>query len=126
MTYSFGRRTPKEPRFRDRFDLIVESEIIAGESRGLSRVRLYVDPFVRPLESHPARVLLAEAQLSPACAELFDRASQLHRQWSLRVDKQWHHWTSDYIDYFGPRAVAVPGSFFPTHVDVIGAFQQAI
>lgn len=126
MTYSFGRRAAGEPRFRDRVDLIVESEVIAGTSRGISRVRLYVDPCVRPFESHPARVRVAEAPLMGACHELFDRASMLHKLWSLRVEKQWHHWTNEYIEYFGPRAKAVPGTCFPTHVDVIGTFQKAI
>lgn len=124
-TFSFGRRTPSLPRFRDRMDFIVESAIDNNGSRGLTSVRTIIDPFKQPISKYPPVVLrhVCDEKTDPSwwfaseSLALFDRASELHGEWSKIPEKQWDHWTSDYIDYFGPRKQAVPGTYFPTHVD---------
>jgi hypothetical protein len=120
LTYSMGRRVAGEPRFRDRFDLMVEAEVGPAGSRGLTRVRAFVDPFRRPIETHPAQSFCHDTAFTEESAALFTLASELHTRWSTCRERHWRHWTSDYIDYFGPRLQPVSGTFFPTEVDQQG------
>lgn len=126
-TFSFGRRTEHLPRFRDRMDFIVESLVGNNGSRGLTSVRAIVDPFKQPISKHPATTFrhICDDKTDPnwwfakESIALFNRASDLHTEWSKNPEKHWDHWTSEYIDYFGPRKEAVPGTYFPTMIDEI-------
>lgn len=109
-TLSLGRVNQK--RYRDRIDIIVESELVEGRSQGLSRCRIFIDPF-RDQE----RQLLWRADFTPAadsaCQPLFAALSHLSHAWQYDTDRLWDHWTSAYIDYFGDRALHPQASFFP-------------
>ena len=118
MTFSFGRRVAAEPRYRDRFDIIVERETTRGCPPAGPRLRAYIDPFRRPIEAFPARVFKHVEGVSEAPMLLCKRAVEMHASWSLRPERAWSHWTSDYIDYFGPRMMAVSGTLFPTRADM--------
>jgi hypothetical protein len=98
-TLSFGRKTQR--RYRDRLDLIVEAPV-DGEAIGeLSRLRVFVDPYrgVKP----PLWETGLDAAKSAPAATLYRTLSALSNSWAQDADKLWDHWTSRYIDYFGPR-----------------------
>lgn len=107
-TLSLGRKNNR--RYRDRFDIIVESEIINGISTGLSRVRAYIDPYT----GKPAPPLW-QAETKPqsdAAMQLFAGLSEASWTWPEQSERVWDHWTSRYIDYFGPRQFALEQSYF--------------
>ena len=117
ITLSFGRVSSDKPHHRDRLDLILESKVTGGSSRGLSRVRAYVDPFKTPIKQNPADVFLHEPPRHSKAQELFLGASQRYASWQDEPDKAWQHWTQRYINYFGPRTEPVEDSYFPTAID---------
>lgn len=98
-TLSLGRRHKRQ--YRDRLDLIVEAEVDGEKSNGISRLRLFVDPF------HGTKDLLwsetIDAALSPRTRDLFSGLSAASWDWAHSNEYLWDHWTSAYIDYFGPR-----------------------
>lgn len=109
-TLSFGRVSNK--RFRDRLDIIVESEVIGGVSTGFCRTRIFVDPY-RPNESLLWKKTV-ESLHKKESIELFHTLSNLSWSWADDAQRQWDHWTSAYIDYFGPRQWPMTQSFFHT------------
>lgn len=106
-TLSLGRKNNR--RYRDRFDIILESEIIDGRSAGFSRIRVYVDPY----SDKPAPPVW-QAETSPqadvSCL-LFNALTEASWTWAGE-DRTWDHWTSRYIDYFGPRHFELAQSYF--------------
>lgn len=120
VTLSFGRRVGKRGRYRDRLDVILESEVIGGVSRGFSRLRIYVDPYQEAGFEVLSKTFSSEHL--PANAHLlFAQCTDLFRQWSNVPERIWEHWTQDYVDYFGPRHALVGSTHFPT-----GEFDDAV
>ena len=117
ITFSFGRIASGRTRHRDRFDLILESEIKDGLSQGLSRVRAYVDPFKPPSRKNPARLFLHHPPRTHEVQDLFLAGANLYTSWLEESDREWQHWTQRYINYFGPRTTPVENSYFPTGID---------
>lgn len=111
-TLSLGRVNNK--KYRDRIDLIVEAPVVEGITQGLSRLRVFVDPYSG--DKAPLWTLVQTDELSAATRRLFQRLSEISNQWASRPEKHWHHWTSDYIDYFGARRHPVKRSCF--HIDI--------
>ena len=99
VTFSLGR--VKDKRYRDRIDLIFESPVNDGVSQGFSRIRVYIDPFMGVKE--PLWSCLVEKDLSAQAQHLFEQLTHVSWAWAEQEDRQWKHWTSDYIDYFAPR-----------------------
>lgn len=108
-TLSFGRI--KERRYRDRLDLIVEAPIVNAGAGGFSRLRLFVDPY-RTDDKKPLYQTVVPAPGSEAARALFDLLSETSSAWADDGTRAWNHWTSAYIDYFGPRPAPVAGSHF--------------
>lgn len=109
-TLSFGR--VKDKRFRDRLDLIVEAPLGESGAGNFSRLRIFVDPFRTekpPLWSHVAASGFESD--SPANA-LFKQLSDLSWDWAGEDARHWDHWTSAYIEYFGPRQWLAQNSHF--------------
>ena len=117
ITFSFGRIASGQTRHRDRFDLVLESEVRGGASQGLSRIRAYVDPFKSPIRKHPAQVFIHEPPRTNEAQQLFLKGADIYTCWQDDADRVWRHWTQRYINYFGPRTTQVSGSHFPTAVD---------
>ncbi|MFT4711633.1 MAG: hypothetical protein ACI8W1_000109 [Candidatus Azotimanducaceae bacterium] len=111
-TLSLGRKNNK--RYRDRLDIIVESPIADGISQGFKRLRVYVDPYTSKKAPLWCDTLFPDA--TSASAELFERLSEISTDWQFEKDKRWDHWTSDYVDYFGPRQKYIENSFFHQNV----------
>jgi hypothetical protein len=110
-TLSFGR--VKDKRFRDRLDLIVEAPVAAGGVGEFSRLRVFIDPFraeKAPLWTHVTGA-------GAASTALFAQLSALSRGWAGDEARLWDHWTSAYIEYFGPRQWPVTNSHFFTEDD---------
>jgi len=99
VTFSLGR--VKDKRYRDRIDLIFESPVNDGVSQGFSRIRVYIDPFMGVKE--PLWSCLIDKDLSAQAQHLFEQLSNASWAWAEQEERLWNHWTSDYIDYFGPR-----------------------
>lgn len=99
VTLSLGRVNGK--RHRDRIDLIFEAPIDQDGAAPISRIRIYVDPFLGVAPP------LAQAEIDGAEAEAYSHAlatlGDLYRDWEPAKGAVWDHWTSRYIDYFGPR-----------------------
>ncbi|MBT3701226.1 MAG: hypothetical protein HOE62_09505 [Alphaproteobacteria bacterium] len=98
-TLSFGRKTQR--RYRDRLDLIVEAPVEGAGIGEMSRLRVFVDPYrgVKP----PLWQTSVNAAKSASVKTLYEELGKLSHAWAGDTDKLWDHWTSRYIDYFGPR-----------------------
>jgi hypothetical protein len=107
-TLSLGCKNNK--RYRDRLDIIVESAIVDGVSQGFKRLRVFVDPYTGVKAPLWSKTDFPRTD-SPS-ADLFERLSEISSDWQFQMDKRWDHWTSDYIDYFGPREKFIENSFF--------------
>jgi hypothetical protein len=108
-TLSLGRKV--EGRYRDRLDIILESELRDGESQGLGRVRIYLDPY-QGKPGPPRWEMTREDRLGEACHALFAELSEISWTWFDDAERRWDHWTSRYIDYFGERQHAPRHSYF--------------
>lgn len=115
VTLSFGRRTGKKKRHRDRIDVILESEVIGGVSHEFSRLRVFVDPFSETAGQKTSKCFDGGA-LPDGAESLFAKCVDLYGRWRNDPERIWSHWTQDYVEYFGPRIKRVVGSHFPTAV----------
>ena len=98
-TLSLGRVNNK--RFRDRLDIILESSIQGNVSQGFDRMRIFVDPYLG--NKAPLWTTQIDTPSGTASHELFNQLAKDSNEWQEIPEKHWNHWTSDYIDYFGPR-----------------------
>jgi hypothetical protein len=107
---SYGRINQENKRFRDRLDVILESEVIDGYSQGLSRIRIYVDPYTGNKE--PLWQATIDQPNHGDTAELFEHLAGLSWVWAEDKSRIWNHWIIDYIDYFGARQWLMKKSYF--------------
>lgn len=110
VVISYGRVNQENNRFRDRLDVILESEVIDGCSQGLSRLRLYVDPYLGikdPLWQHTI-----EQPAHAGTTALFAHLAGVSWSWADNKSRVWNHWITDYIDYFGTRQWLMQKSYF--------------
>ncbi|MBD3669221.1 MAG: hypothetical protein HUJ29_00465 [Gammaproteobacteria bacterium] len=108
-TLSVGRKVQR--RYRDRLDILVESEVCDSKSIGLSRLRIYIDPY-RDGVREPLWQDHKTLELSRSAQELFEQLSEISWQWAQDETRRWDHWTSRYIDYFGERQYSLDQSYF--------------
>lgn len=107
-TLSFGRRTQK--RYRDRIDLILEAPIEGAAVGAFSRLRVFVDPYAE--QKQPIWQKTFDDVSSAGATDLFAHLGALSWQWAGDKSRLWDHWTSRYIDYFGPRQWSLEQSHF--------------
>jgi hypothetical protein len=107
---SLGSRPPGKSRYRNRLDMILESPIINDTSQGFSRIRVYVDPY--RAQEGPLWLGTFEPVCGIAAADLFNRLAAASWTWAHDATRLWDHWTSAYIDYFGPRQWTLSKSYF--------------
>jgi hypothetical protein len=113
-TLSLGCKNNK--RYRDRLDIIVEAPVIDGNSQGFKRLRVFVDPYTGDKAPLWSKVSYPAAGLPSS--DLFARLAEISHDWQVISANHWNHWTSDYIDYFGPRETHLAKSFFYQPVSV--------
>ncbi|MBT4770750.1 MAG: hypothetical protein HOO00_09560 [Rhodospirillaceae bacterium] len=108
-TLSFGRKIKK--RYRDRLDFVFEAPIRDRRAGPFERMRIFVDPFqgVKP----PLWEAEYSADLLSAAQAAFQRLRAVYTAWESVEGRSWDHWTSAYIDHFGPRRHYVENSNFP-------------
>lgn len=111
VTLSLGRRTPSSARFRDRFDIVLEAPILDGRPQALSRMHVFIDPFDAARKEPLWSTTLSDA-LPPQAQALFSTLAERSWSWGPQPEKHWDHWTSAYLDYFGPRAIPLSHSHF--------------
>jgi len=109
VTLSFGQI--KNKRYRDRFDIILESPIQKECSLGLQRLRLFVDPW-RDNNKQLLWQTTVSCQQWESAKTLFILLAKLSWQWANHPEHQWQHWTVAYIDYFSPRQWQQKNSYF--------------
>ena len=110
-TLSIGRKNPESSRHRDRFDIVLDAPINNRIAAPLVRMRIYVDPFI-PTQKEPAFVTTVDSTLPALAVELFDTLAECSTLWANAEDKIWDHWSSKYVEYFGPRTMGVLQSHF--------------
>ena len=115
LTLSFGRKVKLDTTKRDRLDIVLEDRRVNGAvDRDVNRVRVYVCPW----ETYENKeFLLSDAAcLSPdqyeAAQKLYEHAVTYYHQWKEEENRQWSHWSTRFIDYFGPREFIPQGSSF--------------
>lgn len=110
VTLSFGR-VHEEKRHRDRLDFIFEAPLGDGRAEAFQRLRIFVDPYKgvgAPLWQSTWRG--AETAFA---RPVFEDLCELYPKWEEAPGRLWDHWTSQYIDYFGPRRHFAQNSHFP-------------
>jgi hypothetical protein len=107
---SFGRINSENRRFRDRLDVILESEVIDGCSQGLTRMRIYVDPYQG--NKPPLWQQTIDAPSHADSTHLFAYLANVSWLWATDKSRIWQHWVNDYIDYFGDRQWNLQKSYF--------------
>lgn len=108
---SYGRINKENRRYRDRLDLILESPVNDGFSKGLARLRIYVDPF-NEQDKKPLWQNVIDNPVNPLTHQLFDYLADVSWAWAADKNRIWQHWITEYIDYFGPRQWAMQSSYF--------------
>ena len=115
LTLSFGRKVKQDQSKRDRLDIVLEDRRENGAvDRDVNRVRVYVCPW----EKYETKGfhLSEAATLSPeqheAAQELYKHAVGYYHLWKDEEGRQWNHWSTRFIDYFGPREFIPKGSSF--------------
>ena len=108
INISLGRVNAK--RYRDRIDIIIESKIIDNVSSGPSQIRVYVDPYDKDRKA-PLWTFKSDIIKSEETNKLFENLAAVSWEWAQNKSRQWDHWTSNYIDYFGPRQWDLQSSY---------------
>ena len=115
ITLSLGRKVERDKSKRDRLDLIIEdARYEGGVDRNIDRVRAYICPWetYENKDFHlTERTEFADAQ-KEAAQRLYEHAVSYYHQWKDDEARQWSHWSTRYIDYFGPRKFIPQGSSF--------------
>ncbi len=113
FTLSLGRKVPEDKSKRDRVDILVEDQRIHGRvDNRPDRLRIILNPY-----SEWARDLKPEADLrgdaiSAGAVAAYSAGAEFYRRHREDPARQWDHWSSRYIGYFGPRSFIPHGSAF--------------
>lgn len=113
ITIGLGRVCTDAPRWRDRIDIDLDAEVDGDQTRGISRARVFVDPY----EAHRPGPQWRSENIVPSSAEsdLFDHVLAAIPAW-IAAGREWQHWTADYLDYFGPMRFALRRSCFDASI----------
>ncbi|KAB8029048.1 hypothetical protein [Fluviispira multicolorata] len=104
MTLSFGRFSTLNKRFRDRIDIILESQIINRTStQKLDSIKIYVDPHNGDTKL-PQVLKLDKSFLKTHIhlKNLFEILIKKYHIWE-HTEREWYHWSQKFVPYFGER-----------------------
>ena len=109
VTLSLGRKVEGDRTKRDRLDLILEDLREDGAvDQVVDQVRVVINPWSRYQSGD-----VFELHLDPTQAQaLYTVCLADYARWRDVEERQWDHWSSRYIDYFGPRSFIPRGSGF--------------
>jgi hypothetical protein len=104
ITISLGRMYSKGSRYRDRIDIIMESNIFDSiSSQKSDRIRVYIDPYLStnkfPL---PLYINHSEIKNIQQFYNLHGLIIEKYHLWR-NSEREWFHWSQKYIRYFGER-----------------------
>jgi hypothetical protein len=120
VTLSLGRVSKLSKRHRDRFDIILDAEVRNGRRvEELTRLRVYVDPYRPPIAKNPGESAEVSLPRSEEALVLLDALALLDACHRDDAAKLWEHWTSRYVEYFGPRPSPVAATLFPDAIDEV-------
>lgn len=115
LTLSLGRKIPADKTKRDRLDIILEDLRVDGAVDGkVDRLRVYLCPWATYQDKHfhlQEVTELTDDQRDLA-QELYDHCVRHYHDWKGEEERQWSHWSIQYIDYFGARNFIPQGSSF--------------
>ncbi|MEM9158311.1 MAG: hypothetical protein AAGB46_04620 [Verrucomicrobiota bacterium] len=116
LTLSFGRKVPEDKTKRDRIDLILEDLRLDGKvDRLVDRIRIYVCPW-EDYQNEKRHYLKTIDDIAPndqeAAQHLYQHCTDYYHNWKDEESRQWDHWSSRYISYFGPRSFIPVGTSF--------------
>ena len=115
LTLSFGRKVVADPTKRDRLDIILEDRRVDGAVDGeVDRVRIYVCPWESYADKnfHLEELTDFDPEVKASVQELYEHAVSHYHLWKDDEERQWSHWSTRYIDYFGARDFIPQGSCF--------------
>ena len=72
---------------------------------------MFVDPY-NSERKEPLWCTNLNAPFADATQQLFAQLADSSWQWAGDEERVWDHWTSRYIDYFGPRMWPMSKSYF--------------
>ncbi|MGK0238069.1 MAG: hypothetical protein ACI92G_001533 [Candidatus Pelagisphaera sp.] len=116
LTISLGRKVAEDPSKRDRIDLIMEDRRVDGRVDGmLDQVRLYVCPWSE-YQNEKGHSLTesshSEGTISDSTQDLYESSVRSYHKWKSEEERQWSHWSANFIDYFGARSFIPVGTSF--------------
>ena len=118
LTISLGRKVEGDQKFRDRFDIILEDRRDRGAVDGaLDRVRVYSTPWSQWSDKQTFLLNVErgsglEGPLLEASQDAYDAASRFYDEWKSVEARQWSHWSTQFISYFGSRSFIPMASRF--------------
>jgi len=115
LTLSFGRKRTEDKTKRDRLDIILEDRRMDGHVDGMiDRLRIYVCPWSHyaKKEFHLVEIAGLAKDDQEACQAIYDHAVRYYHEWKSDPERQWSHWSTRFIDYFGPRTFIPQNSSF--------------
>jgi len=113
LTLSLGRKVPSDRSKRDRFDLVLEDKREQGSvDQKLDLVRIYCCPWHMYQNKDLHLVKLEANDILDSLQALYAASVDNYHQWKVMEERQWAHWSTRYIEYFGPRSFIPKGSSF--------------
>lgn len=114
ITLSMGRINRKDRTKRDRLDIVMEDRRIEQIVDGVvDRVRIFVCPWETYRHKEFELIeLKREGDLDEYQQALYEHLINYYHEWKGNENRQWSHWSTRYINYFGPRQFIPKGSSF--------------
>lgn len=115
ITISLGRKVADDRTKRDRLDLVLEDRRVNGAVDGkIDRVRVYANPYdnFAADEHYLLEVIDPEGSQAETAQSAYDDAVTKYHKWKEIPERQWSHWSTRYIEYFGKRSFIPIGSSF--------------
>jgi hypothetical protein len=115
LTLSFGRKRAEDKTKRDRLDIILEDLRVDGSVDGrIDRLRIYICPWSHyaDKEFHLIDKTELDQDDQRQCQALYEHCIRFYHEWKGDPERQWSHWSTRYIDYFGPRTFIPQNSSF--------------
>lgn len=112
ITFSLGKNAAQSPGHRDRFDIILETEIINNTNSNNIRIRIYDDPYNHSTVIPDIVLLNYATEFSQIAKTLLELCLKNCAEWNSEPKRHWSHWTQNYIYYFGSRKMKIENSIF--------------
>ena len=115
LTLSFGRKLENDRSKRDRLDIILEDKRENGAVDGkIDRVRIYICPWETHQNKnfHLFELTTLDNEQQESSQKIYTHALDYYTAWKSLDERQWSHWSTRFIDYFGPRSFIPHGSSF--------------